>query len=90
MQLIKEMKENDITIYSDVPKVYCKVFEDNSGALEIARTTHKMRPRTKHINLLYHHFRSFAKKGLVVIWPSINTEDQPADIMTEPTSRVFS
>jgi hypothetical protein len=85
MQLVKEMNDKGLTTYSDVPKVYCKAFEDNSGALEIART-HKMRPRTKHINLVYHHFRSFVKKGLVVIWP-IKTEDQPEDIMTKPTAR---
>jgi hypothetical protein len=30
MQLVREMNENDITTYSDVPKVYSKVFEDNS------------------------------------------------------------
>jgi hypothetical protein len=69
MQLVKEIKDKGLATYIDVPKVYCKAFEDNSGALEIART-HKMRPRTKHINLVYHHFRSFVKKGLVVIWPS--------------------
>jgi hypothetical protein len=85
MQLVREMNDKDITTYSDVPKVYCKAFEDNGGALEIARM-HKMRPCTKHINLVYHHFRSSFKKGLVVIWP-IKTEDQPADIMTKPTSR---
>jgi hypothetical protein len=85
MQLVKEINKKDITTYSDVPKVYCKAFEDNSGALEIART-HKMRPRTKHNNLVYHHFRSFVKKGLVAIWP-INTEDQPADITTKATTR---
>jgi hypothetical protein len=68
MQLVREINEKDITTYSDVPKVYCKAFEDNIGSLEIART-HKMRPHTKQINLVYHHFRSFFKKGLVVIWP---------------------
>jgi hypothetical protein len=85
MQPVKEIKDKGLATYIDVPKVYCKAFEDNSGALEIART-HKMRPRTKHINLVYHHFRSFVKKGLVVIRP-IKTEDQPADIMTKPTAR---
>jgi hypothetical protein len=38
MQLVREMNDKAITTYSDVPKVYCKAFEDNSGALEIART----------------------------------------------------
>jgi hypothetical protein len=64
MQLVKDTNEKDTTTYSDVPKVYCKAFEDKSGALEIART-HKMRPCTKH--MVYHHFRSFDKKGMVVI-----------------------
>jgi hypothetical protein len=85
MQLVREMNEKGITTYSDVPKVLCKAFEYNSGALEIART-HKMRPHTKHTNVVYHHFRSFVKKVLVVIWP-INTEYQPADIMKKPTAR---
>jgi hypothetical protein len=85
MQLIKEMNYMGITTYIDVPKVYCKAFEDNSGALEITKS-HNMRPRTKHLNLDFHHFRSFVKKVLIVIWP-IGTEDQQADIMTKPTSR---
>ncbi len=38
-----------------------KVFEDNSGALELARL-HKLR-RTKHINVCYHHFREHVRKG---------------------------
>jgi hypothetical protein len=85
MQLIREMNDKDITTYSVVPKVYCKAFEDNSGALETARTGN-MRTRTKHTHLCYHLFRSFFKKGLVVICP-IKTEDQPADIITKPTER---
>ncbi len=32
------------------PHVYCKVFEDNSGALELAKLP-KMQPCTKHINM---------------------------------------
>jgi hypothetical protein len=85
MQLIKEMNGLGITTYSEVPRVYCKAFEDNSGALEMAKV-HKMRPRTKHLNLVFHHFRSFVKQGLVVIWP-IGTTDQEADIFTKPTTR---
>ena len=43
----------------DIPKeakVYCKCFEDNFAALQLA-TTPKMRPRTKPVNILYHHLR---------------------------------
>jgi hypothetical protein len=85
MQLVREINDKNITTYINVPKFYCNAFDDNSGALEIART-HKIRPRTNHINLVYHHFRSLIKKGLVVIWP-IKTEDQAADIMMKPTAR---
>ena len=38
------------------PTVRCEVFEDNSGALELVMTP-KMQPRTKHINVKFHHFR---------------------------------
>ena len=55
MELLKEMKGKRFPILSAVAKVHCKVFEDNSGALEIARI-HKYRPRTKHLNVRLHHF----------------------------------
>ena len=38
------------------PTVYCKTFEDNSGALEMAKSP-KIRPRTKQLNICFHHFR---------------------------------
>jgi hypothetical protein len=53
--ILEEMKANGIISKSYIPKVFCKLFEDNSGALEMARTP-KMRPRTKHINVQFHHF----------------------------------
>ena len=37
MELIKEMRERKFEIVNTQPYVYCKVFEDNSGALELAR-----------------------------------------------------
>jgi len=42
-----------------------------------------MRPRTKHINMKYHHFREYVKKGIIKILP-ISTDDQLADIGTKP------
>jgi hypothetical protein len=48
MNLIKEMREQNIPVICTKPYVYCKVFEDNSGALELARLP-KLRPYTKHI-----------------------------------------
>jgi hypothetical protein len=61
--------------------VYCKVFEDNSGALELARLPW-LRPRTKHINVCYHHLQEHARKGLIKIFP-LDTKDQIADTLTK-------
>ena len=59
----------------------CKVFEDNNGAIELAKAP-KIRPRTKHIALKYHHFREHVRKGLIEINP-IDTLEQVADIFTK-------
>ena len=67
------------------------VHEDNSGALEMARSP-KMRPRTKHINRKYHWFRSLIAKagenidGKVVVL-AIDTKDQLADIFTKAVTQ---
>jgi hypothetical protein len=37
MELLKELKRNGYPITTAKAKVHCKVFEDNSGALEMAR-----------------------------------------------------
>ena len=65
----------------DKPRVLCKLFEDNNGALILAREQ-KYRPRTKHIALKYHHFRSFVSEGKVDILP-IDTREQIADQFTK-------
>ena len=85
MQLLEELKNRKIHIYSTEPKVYCKAFEDNSGALEISRLP-KIRPRTKHINLKYHHFREFVRLGKIHVYP-ISTKDQIADLLTKPLAQ---
>jgi hypothetical protein len=82
MELLKEFKQRGFDIGSTVPKVHCEVFEDNSGALEIARIK-KYRPRTKHLNNRLHHFRSFIDSGEITIH-SIDTKEQPADLLTKP------
>ena len=45
-----------IEVEIEKPVVRCTVFEDNMGALELAIAP-KMRPRTRHIAVKYHHFR---------------------------------
>ena len=49
MQLLTEFKKFGIMQNFKDTKIHCTIFEDNSGAIEIA-TVPKMRPRTKHIN----------------------------------------
>ena len=78
MSLIQEMKEKGFQVICTQPYIYCKVFEDNSGALELARLP-KLRPRTKHIN---HHFCKHVQNGLFKIFP-IGTKDQTADVLTK-------
>jgi len=79
--LLDEMKCRNFQVVCTVPHVYCKVFEDNSGALELARLP-KLRPRTKHINVCYHHFREHVRSRKVKIFP-VGTKDQTADALTK-------
>jgi hypothetical protein len=81
MELIKEMKEHNIPVICTKPYVYCKAFEDNSGALELARLP-KLCPPTKHINVCYHHFCEHLRKGLIKIFP-VGTSDQTTDVLTK-------
>ena len=81
MELVAEMKAKKFQVVCTEPYVYCKTFEDNSGALELARLP-KLRPRTKHINTSYHHFREHVRKGLVKVFP-ISTQDQIADCLNK-------
>ena len=76
------MDEKGYPIKSEQTKVHCKVFEDNTGAIEIARI-HKMRPRTKFLNNKLFHFRTHVDRGAISIH-KIDTKDQPADILTKP------
>ncbi len=64
MELLPEMREQDLKFLCTKPYVYCKVFEDNSGTLELARLP-KLCPRTKHINVCYHpFFANTCRRGL--------------------------
>jgi hypothetical protein len=82
MELLKEFKQHGMDVISTQPTVKCEVFEDNSGAIELAKVP-KMRPRTKHINIKYHHFRDHVDRGEIHI-KAIPSDLQPADILTKP------
>ena len=88
MNFLTDFKSQGYNIIGDSrEQVLCKVFEDNSRAIELANVP-KMRLRTKHINLVYHHFRSRVKTrtnplGDVTV-EHIDTEDQIANMLTKP------
>ena len=59
-----------------------KVYEDNNACLKFARLP-RLTPRTKHIAVPYHWFRSKVEQLEITIEP-INTENQLADQFTKP------
>ena len=84
MELLKEIQQEGGIKVSTNASIHCKVFEDNNGALEMAKV-HKYRPRTKHLNVKLHHFRSYVEKKEITIHP-IDTKDQLADYLTKPVN----
>ena len=78
---LQEIKQK-VTNVDTIPKVHCRLFEDNSAALEMARVP-KMRPRTRHLNVAYHHFHQEVLNGMIIPL-AIPTEDQEGDIFTKP------
>ena len=66
-------------------KIYYKCSKNNSGAFKQAMLP-KMRPRTYHINILYHHLREVVKNKIVQIY-AIDREYQVADILTKPLNQ---
>jgi hypothetical protein len=56
IRLVKEIRKMTNIPMHDTSAIYCTAFEDNAGAIELAKVP-KMRPRTKHITPKYHHFQ---------------------------------
>ncbi len=85
MFLVQEICKKGFQVIYTKPYIYCKVFEDNSGALELSRHP-KLRPRIKHINVFYHHFCEHIRNGLIKIFP-VGTENQIAGALTKDLSQ---
>jgi hypothetical protein len=81
MDLMEECRTNRVPMRVGAPVVHCKAFEDNLGALELARLP-KMRPRTRHINVKYHHFREAVAKGRIKV-EHVFTHNQLGDALTK-------
>jgi len=82
MNLLKEMKKNKFEVNDGVARIHCKVFDDNSGAIQMAKEN-KYRPRTKQLNCRLHHFRTYVDNVEISIH-KIDNYFQPADILTKP------
>ena len=82
MGLLKEVREQGLGVGNLPPRIHCTIFEDNSRALELTRLP-KIRPRTKHINQSYHHFREHVERKDIII-EATSSEHQIADILNKP------
>ena len=83
IDLLNELK-GVLPVSTISSKVHCTVFEDNVGCIELANLP-KLRPRTKHIGLKYHHFREHVRNKTVSV-QYIDTLNQTADIFTKALS----
>jgi Reverse transcriptase (RNA-dependent DNA polymerase) len=79
--IIQEIKDIHTIINSSIPTIHCNAFEDNAGAIEMAKCP-KMRPRTKHLNIKYHHFREAVPDGKIEI-NYVKSKLQIADLLTK-------
>ena len=70
-----------ITQEQDSPIPKSKVYEDNHACLKFARLP-RLTPRTKHIAIPYHWFRSKVEQMEIIIEP-ISTDNQLADQFTK-------
>jgi hypothetical protein len=86
MDLMQEMNNKGFILSDTIPQIHCNVFEDNAGAIEIAKLK-KYRPRTKHINTQYHHFRQYVETGQIKLH-YVESKNQMADMLMKslPTS----
>ena len=87
IELFNEIKEQGFDFIFPDTKVYATCFEDNAGCIELAKAP-KLRPRTKHIAVKYHHFRSHVfnqqsnPEGSLYL-RYVDTLNQLADIFTK-------
>ena len=74
------MRKKGLDVLDHKVKVHCIVFEDNYGAIEMV-VVHKWRPRTKHLAMKLHHFRSYVNSGEISVH-KIDTSLQPSEVLT--------
>ena len=76
--------------FSKPALVHATVFEDNNWALGLA-TAPKVTPRTKHIAIKYHWFKSHIGVDKKILLQKVESKDQKADILTKGlTAELFA
>jgi hypothetical protein len=81
-ELLQTLGESLKLDRDEITKV-CAVWEDNNAALKLANAPFpNMTPRTKHIAIKYHWFKSHIKEGEIEV-KAIDTKVQKADIFTK-------
>jgi len=83
IDLMKEFHREGFCLMASTLQVHWHVFEDNSGAFEMAKNP-KYHPHTKHIATKHHHFHSYVECGDIVVL-LITTVDQCADSLMKGT-----
>jgi hypothetical protein len=84
--LLSEIAEVLLISGLTTPITHSTVFEDNANALQLAIVP-RMTPRSKHIAIKYHFFRSHVKQGSIQV-VKIDTRIQKADILTKGLSKI--
>ena len=82
INLLKELQSMNFPVHHNTPQIQCRTFEDNMSCVKIANN-HRTRPRTKHLSIRLHHFRSHVVNKVITI-EHISTKNQLADIFTKP------
>ena len=85
IHLLQDLKDNGLPILGTKPKICCRTFEDNKSCIALA-TNHRTRPRTKHLSIRLHHFRSFVVNKIISV-EYVSTTEQIADIFTKPLAK---
>ena len=92
LNIIQELKNHQVQLLETQPTIHCQVYEDNAGAIELAKCP-KLRPHTKYIAIQYHHFQHWmvpqeGEKEPQIKVEYINTKEQEADLLTKPLPRI--
>ena len=85
INFLKELQSMNFPVHHNTPQIQYRTFEDNMSCVKIANN-HCSCPRTKHLGIRFHHFRSHVVDKIITI-EHVSTKNQVADIFTKPLPR---